>query len=108
MKRFLAILITVILLLPSFVFSVYAATPSTAYDALKEGMYNCVERIDISAYNVKLADFKQLMESVLKNEPMLFHLGDSYGYAQSGTKVALVAPKYVITGSELTKARAFV
>lgn len=121
MKKFICILLTVVLMIGSLSFSAFATTVESsslldlyytteiidmypeASQAIKEGLFSFAEDIDLEPYNITVDEFDAIYKSVLWNNPSIFYVDQSFAESTSvvGTKQVINArPQYVIEQSE--------
>lgn len=108
MKKIITLVLCLCLLITALPLSVSADENfDGAYDAIVKGVLAFEERIYIDQYNISTADFSELFNVIVANEPLLFNMKMCY-YGSSGTKVAYMRPEYAMTQEEYNEAMVFV
>ncbi|MCI8371128.1 MAG: hypothetical protein HFI75_01795 [Lachnospiraceae bacterium] len=89
--------------------SVYAVPDSA--DAAEKAIYNGLlegkDTIELSAYNLTLAQVRAYFQNIINTSPELFYVSRTYSYMPSGDKVTALMPNYEVKGQELVKQKEF-
>ncbi|MBR4279233.1 MAG: hypothetical protein IKT34_03545, partial [Clostridia bacterium] len=112
MKKILSLLLATVMLLAVIPFSASAAADlDGAYEALLAGVYDFSNYIDIEEYDLDIQQLHELVDKLVKNEPMLFHISGGYRYYyydDAGNYPIAVEFDYIYSKSEYKDACEYV
>lgn len=77
-----------------------------AQQAIYDGLNNCQQSIDVSAYHLDRETLRTYMQDILNTSPELFYVEGAYNYYMSNGNITTVEPSYKVSGSTLVSQKA--
>lgn len=74
-----------------------------AENAIKKAWDGFAEEVDISKYNIKTSDIRDVYYNIINENPRYFYIGNSYSYYPSGDYVKIIYIRYKYDKSEAKK-----